>query len=311
MTTTSKRSSRSVSVVPFDRFRFWQEVAFTPSLPGRLERLAGADEVSSGFVADAIVRLERDRRTLGGSRAVDLFLASAVGFDERCDRWAAVRIIELAGGGTDKGMAWPGWVPAGPGARRRPLRPLEMVAARVAAMTKLSSQEKGLPARCATVGVVEAGAIGGELGKILPDDVVFDDGVVVAVRLRGTVRDNSSGFPAASPRTAVLPLWARQAFTEVAMAATRQDRPVLLRASSDETDPHRIQTALMSRVSRVLEVAGHRGEAAVTPASIRNAAARDVFERDGLGAAVAFLGHDVRFVRAEIGLDLLRPVRRS
>lgn len=309
MTTTSKRSSRRGPVVPFDRDRFWQEVPLTPSLPAWLERVVDTDEVSSGFVADAIARLDRHRRTLGGMRTIDHFLASAVGFGERCDRWATVRIIELADGRTDKGPMWPGWMPEVGYQHRRPLRPLELTATRLAAMRKLSPQEKGIPARCATVAVAEAGAVGGEFGKIFHDDLEFDQGTVVAVRLRGTMRENPSGFPIAVPRTVEIPRWARAVFTEFANTVTERDRPLLLRATSNDVDPHRIETALTNRVARVLEVAGHRGAESVTPASVRNGAARVAFERDGLDAAVARLGHEVRFVRSEIGLDPQRPAR--
>jgi len=293
-----------------DRYTTWRDAPPSPGIPQRLTSV-DADDESMTFVADTIEWLRAEITSLGGPRAVEHYLASATGFDERCDRWASIRILERATGCTAPGRAWPGWRPDDPHARRRPLRPLELICVRLNAVLRRSVQEKGIERRSATVATIEAGGTAGELGLLLPGDVEFDGSVPVRLRLAGTEREFTAGFQVAIPRTVEIPHWARPSFAKVVEQAAGPEHPLLLRASNKAVGAQKIASTLLDRVTDLLDSSGLHEDRTVQPASIRNGAARIAYQQHGIDAAVARLGHDIDYVRGEIGLTPRRPARRD
>mgnify|MGYP003349590528 CR=1 FL=1 len=98
-------------------------------------------------------------------------------------------------------------------------------------------------------------------------------------------------------------------FVAVIAQAAQADQPLLLRASTKAASPQKVASVLLGRATDLLDSSGLHGDPTVRPASIRNGAARISWQLDGIDAAVARLGHDVDFVRGEIGITKRRPVR--
>jgi hypothetical protein len=133
------------------------------------------------------------------------------------------------------------------------------------------------------------------------------DGVIIHLDAPGTERPGGFGYTAAKPRRLDVPSWAVPRFKEL-MVNTGDDQLLLYGGSSNNQG--KIQSSILMTVGKVLGAAGLSGDPTAKPQSIRNTAARKLFDHEGLEAAAHLLGHDDFTVVAEkIGLRPRRATR--
>jgi len=230
--------------------------------------------------------------------AIDRFLAAGREWHDRLDRRAVVELARLVSDLERGPVVWPGWQPDAATVRRRVLRDLEMALIRMIAARRVTA------ATAATVGLCEAGAASGELAQVTPEDVrTRADGSPEAVWLPGGGR---AGYARERP----LPAWVRPLIARRLQAAAGEPLGRLAYAGA-AVWAHKQQSAVLMNLNTVLRNAGLGGDPTVKPLSVRNTAARAIYDRDGLEPAAAAVGagsYDA--VACEIGLKAHPPVRR-
>jgi hypothetical protein len=279
-------------------WRHFEHRGLPTSVAVLLEPFFGKEPAATiAAFADEITEYLESRR--GAPHAINLFLSVADDITERRDRYAALRALELLIGSKAAPLARPVWLGV-PNERRRPLTAIEMGVVRLAARRTV---RRTLP-----VALLEAGAASGEVGQCFAADVACDPfGSATLLNAPGSLRTLGSGYPPCHPRLLTIPAWAAKTVGKVA-AALPGDAPVAY--LGEATDPAAAQSAVLMNVRNTLNIAGFATDTTVTPLSIRNGAARAAYERDGIQAAFAMLGHDdMNHMAREIGLrpQLPRP----
>jgi hypothetical protein len=301
MTAATATRTRTSTREPFAAFSLWADEGLPAGSVSRLTAsgvmpasATGTFEHLTGELAD---RLEHHQPL----RAIDMFLANGSTWEDRLDRRACVLLLAYLGQLRDVSLPWPGWQPDDPNTRRRVLTGIERTLVRFCSLASDPS--------AASVGALDAGAASGELSKITRHHVIVDnDAEPHQLAMPGTERSNNGGgHSPAAPRTLDLPVWCRPRYTRQ-LAATFTDGPLLCNSKADVE--HKIQSAILMNVTKVLASAGLGDDPTVQPLSIRNTAARAVRDEAGIEAAAQLIGiDDLMAVGREIGIRP-HPVRR-
>jgi hypothetical protein len=277
-----------------ERAQVWDQFArdgLPASIEGRLEPFLGSDAARN--VATVAEEITSHLATgIDPSRMIDLFLAEPDTITDRRERYAALRAIELLVPRTIEPLARPLWI-ARQDECRRPLTPIELGVVRMCACTTVHAL---IP-----VGLLDSGCASGELA-VVPADEIDRDHLDRATHINapGTLRDCKSGYPPCRPRRLTVPSWCATKLGSVA-AALPCGSPVAYFGHS--SDPAKAQSAVLMNVRAALAAAGLGSDPTVKPLSIRNGAARAVYEQHGLEAAFKILGHkNKNLMASEIGL---------
>lgn len=282
------------------RWSIWGE----EGLPDNLEsRLHATNTYSPAAITQLVAlanelseRLEH-RAPVG---AVDHFLAAGDEWTERLNRRTTLRVLERLNHLPGAPLAKPDWLTPKATLRRRLLTELEIGLVRHCSLDS--------PLCASTVGALDGGAASGELPKIVPPTVRRDPkGLPTHLDGLGTKRPSPFGYPAAAPRTISIPHWSRPSWARL-LPNTPEDAPILYTGAS--SDSAKIQSAILMSANKALAKAGLGDDPTAKPLSIRNTAARRVYDDQGLEAAARFLGHgDFMSVAREIELREHLPVR--
>lgn len=284
------------------RYAIWAEDRLPTDLPARLGRFRTFTSAALDQLSALTEEVEQRLDHAAPAHAIDRFLAAGADFDDRVNRRATIRVLERLTGLRLPALPWPGWTHPDPNARRRVMTGIEI------GLVRWCSLETAQ--RAAVAGALDAGSTSAELVDITTDIVTVDDhGQAMGLVLPGSGRSNPSGFPGASGREAELLDWCRPAFTEQ-LGKVSAGASLLYGGHSESRAG--IQSAILMHLSKaVFRDAGVDGDPTVKPISIRNTAARAVYEQSGIEAAAAFLGHDdLMFVMREIGCRPHLPAGR-
>ena len=299
---TTITTDNQPSITNENRWEQWADEGLPHSIDQRLGAGGAFSQSARQSVVTLAAELGHELETSTPLRAVDRFLARGETFINRVDRRAVVITLEHLDHLKAPALPWPRWAPDDPFARERVLTEIEIGLVRMCAVS--SSGKAG------AIAALDAGAISGELGILLGSMAhLGPDGMAIHLDAPGTLRPGGFGYTAANPRRLTVPTWAAPRFKEL-MAKTGDDQLLLYGGSS--TNPGKIQSSILMIVGKVLGAAGLSGDATVKPQSIRNTAARKLFENEGLEAAADLLGHDDYTAVAEkIGIRSRRVTRSS
>lgn len=299
MTRTQKQTDLATTNLA-TRWVTWSENGLPDHLDDRLRAIGTYSEMAVTTISELAAELGELLERWSGGRAVDHFLAAPTAWIERCDRWATLCVLELLSRLPGEGLERPAWQAPSSDIRRRILTEVEIALVRHVAL--------GSPMRTATIGALDGGVVSGELPRLLVESVRVDlAGQAAVLDAPGTQRESSCGYPVAEPRVLEIPAWSRAAFAQLTQGAPFES---LLLYGGTSSDEGKIQSSILMVAGKALAKAGLSGDPTVKPLSIRNTAARRVYEANGLEAAAAFLGHaDLMSVAREIGIREHRPAR--
>ena len=275
------------------RWTTWENEGLPNNLAARLRAIGTYSESAVALLIELTDELEANLTKWSPAGAVDRFICSTDDWTERLNRWACVRALECLDRLPCSPLPRPQWCPPEPNLRRRTFTDVEIGLVRHCSL--------GAATRAGAVGALDAGAASGELHGLTPTEVRRDDrGAPTHLEGKGTVRDVPFGYPTAAARTLEIPAWAGTAFAT--LVAHTEPTELLLYSGNSNENP-KIQSSILMGVKKVLTQAGLGDDPTVKPISIRNTAARRVYESGGIEAAARFLGHDDWMsVAKEIGI---------
>lgn len=275
------------------RWTTWENEGLPNNLAARLRAIGTYSVSAVSLLIELTDELEGNMAKRSAAGAVDRFISSTDDWTERLNRWACVRALECLDRLPCSPLPRPQWCPPQPNLRRRTFTDVEIGLVRHCSL--------GAATRAGAVGALDAGAASGELHGLTPSEVRRDDhGTPTHLEGKGTVRDVNHGYPIAAPRTMEIPAWACSAFATL-VAHSKPTELLLYNGNSNEN--LKIQSSILMGVKKVLTQAGLGDDPTAKPLSIRNTAARRVYESGGIEAAARFLGHDDWMsVAKEIGI---------
>lgn len=298
MTNTNNITSSSVDF--HTRYETWQREGLPLNPTTRLRAIGTYDDAALATVEVLVTELSQRMERDHAGAAVDTFLAASASWKDGNARYATLRSLEFLS--QLPGEAQPRRHADAPAnLRRRVLSSLERGLVRHAALSATM--------RVVLIGALDAGIASAELARLDTSHLARDtQGRPTHYLAPGSTRESASGYPAAAPRTLVIPTWSQEALAFVAKS-TPASAPLLYNGTS--TSPTRQQSTILMAVNGCLERAGFGDDKTVTPLSVRNTAARAIYDESGLEAAAAFLGHeDLGSVAREIGIREHRPLRK-
>ncbi len=284
-----------------DRWRTWSDEGLPSDLERRLRAINTYSTEAITRVLELSAELEKGLEVSSLLRAVDRFLSSSGEWSERLDRRATLLVLDRLTAPSTEPPVLPVWSAPQANLRRRIFTDVEIGLVRSCSF---------VTAKCAsTVGALDAGTASGELHKIVPSAVVRSaTGQPTHLDGFGTERTSPFGYPVATPRRLEIPRWAQLHFVQL---LERTPHDALLLYTGKATDPAKIQSAILMSAGKALAKAGLAHDPTVQPLSIRNTAARRVYEAHGIEAAATFLGHDdFMSVAREIGIREHMPSRQ-
>lgn len=281
------------------RWEHWTNDEYPRRLEHRLRSVGTFSEPAIERIGELSNELERLLNASPALRAIDFFLSRATTHAHRLDRYATIRTLEILDQIKGDPIPWPGWLPDDETLRERTLRDTEIGLVRLISLTSAH--------RVGPIATLDAGAISGELGLLHGIDLTKRDGGDFVVSAPGTLRKERFGYTMASPRELQIGDWATGKFETLFQATGPND---LLLYAGSATKPEKIQSSILMNVANTLKYAGIGADPTVRPVSIRNTAGRRAYEKGGLEAAAALLGHDdFNSVAQKIGLQSRKPVR--
>jgi len=228
-------------------------------------------------LCDLAAEVSFQSRRVPIDRFIDFVRAGDVA-DSR-DRYAALRTAEILAYSAERVPSRPLPLPGTPelsGEKNRPLRPLEI------GLVRLVARSRNFRKGTVNLAVLDAGGSAGDLPHMTPDRVETD-GDVAVFHLPDTARSMA--------RTVPIPDWAIpfvRSERRQAVADGRHDWSIGYKKYKTRT--HDVVSAGLMTIKPILDHAGLRFDKTVTPSSIRNTRAFDVFTEYGIFEAARVLG---------------------